>query len=165
MDISKLIKLAKVTGVLDSVAKKQGLDTSVLSKVIETAGPEILGQLAKNAANPNKVEGLDKALDANHSATDTDGDKILGHIFGDKKQQIEEKVAKTSGLDMSKIAPIMAMLAPLIMAQLGSQKKKTKTTSSGLGGLIGGMLDKNNNGSVIDDLAGIAIGQMFGKKS
>lgn len=119
----------------------------------------------------------------NASSAQNEGSKILGHIFGDKVSNVEHGVAQSSGISMDKIGPIIAMLAPLVMSYLNKQKQSNNvnqpgglgdligglagsvgggnTTSQG-GGLIGmvtGFLDKDKDGSVIDDIMG-----MFGKK-
>ncbi len=119
----------------------------------------------------------------NASSAQNEGSKILGHIFGDKVSTVENGVAQSSGISMAKIGPIIAMLAPLVMSYLNKQKQSNNVTQSGgLGDLIGGLagsmgggnttsqgggligmvtgfLDKDKDGSVIDDIMG-----MFGKK-
>lgn len=119
----------------------------------------------------------------NASSAQNEGSKILGHIFGDKVSNVENGVAQSSGISMAKIGPIIAMLAPLVMSYLNKQKQSNNVTQSGgLGDLIGGLagsmgggnntsqgggligmvtgfLDKDKDGSVIDDIMG-----MFGKK-
>ena len=54
------------------------------------------------------------------------------------------------------------MAAPLLLAALGSQKKKTKTKSAGLGSLLTGRLgggeDDEDDGSTLVSLAGSLLG-------
>lgn len=119
----------------------------------------------------------------NASSAQNEGAKILGHIFGDKVSTVENGIAQSSGISMNKIGPIIAMLAPLVMSYLNKQKQSSNVTQSGgLGDLIGGLagsvgggnnssqgggligmvtgfLDKDKDGSVIDDIMG-----MFKKK-
>jgi hypothetical protein len=114
----------------------------------------------------------------NSEAAQLDGSKILGHIFGEKVSNVENGVAQSSGISLAKIGPIVAMLAPLVMSYLNKQKQNNNVNQpGGLGDLIGGLaggnsangggligmvsgfLDKNKDGSIMDDLLG-----MFGKK-
>lgn len=120
----------------------------------------------------------------------TDGDGILGHVLGGKRRAVEQGVAKASGLDAAKVAQLMAMLAPIVMAALGKAKRQNNLDADGLtallnrerstveeqtpgmqqGGLLG-LLDMDGDGNVADDIAKIGgsiaasgvLGKLFGK--
>lgn len=121
----------------------------------------------------------------------TDGDGILGHILGGKRQTVEQGVSKASGLDAAKVAQLMSMMAPIVMAALGKAKRQNNLDADGLtallnrergqveeqtpgmqqGGLLG-LLDMDGDGNVADDIAKIGgslaasgvLGKLFGKK-
>ena len=65
-----------------------------------------------------------------------DGAKILTKILGGETETVRNAVAKKSGASKVDTSKILAMAAPLLLAALGSQKKKTKTQSDGLAGLL-----------------------------
>ena len=110
-----------------------------------------------------------------------DGGAILGHILGGKKETVESGIAKASGLDMSKVAMLQPMLAPIVMGALGKLKKQNNLDAGGLAGMLGqereqlqkkdpkvlgglmGMLDADGDGSIIDDLAKIGGKGLLGK--
>lgn len=101
-----------------------------------------------------------------------DGGGILSHVFGDKLGEVEKDVSKKSGLSMSQVGSLMSILAPIVMSFLAKEKNDSKggsgDLSSLIGGLLGGstkkssgggllgavsgMLDKNKDGSIIDDV-------------
>lgn len=108
-----------------------------------------------------------------------DGAGILGHILGGRQPQVENALSKKSGLDTGSIGTILQVAAPLIMGYLGKQTRQQNVSdSNGLGNLLGGMLggddggqkqqsliesflDSDGDGSILDDVASMALG---GKK-
>lgn len=116
-----------------------------------------------------------------------DAGGILGHILGGGQGQVAQDVSKKSGLPMGQIAQILMMLAPIVMGYLGQQKREQNVGADGLGGLLGGllggsqaaaapqssgnamidmassMLDKDRDGSSLDDIASMAM-NYFNKK-
>mgnify|MGYP001827296012 CR=1 FL=1 len=104
-----------------------------------------------------------------------DGQKILGHVLGAKQQGVEKIIGEKSGLDAGSVANILKVAAPILMGVLGNQAKQQNVNSSnGIGDLLGGMLggnsaekeqsflesilDADGDGSVIDDVAGMVLG-------
>ncbi len=109
-----------------------------------------------------------------------DGQKILGHVLGSKQQGVEKILGEKSGLDIGAVGNILKVAAPILMGVLGKQSKQQNVSSSnGIGDLLGGMLggnsaqkeqsflesilDADGDGSVIDDVAGMVLGNA-GKK-
>ena len=104
-----------------------------------------------------------------------DGDKILGHVLGSKKQGVEKIIGEKSGLDAGSVGNILKVAAPILMGVLGKQARQSNvSTPNDLGGLLGGLLggssaqkeqsflekilDADGDGSVIDDVAGMVLG-------
>lgn len=105
----------------------------------------------------------------------SDGSKILGHVLGNKQSNVEKAIGAKSGMDASSVAQILKVAAPILMGMLGNQAKQQNVNSpGGLEGLLGGLLkgnssqndrgflesilDANNDGSIIDDVAGMVLG-------
>ena len=105
-----------------------------------------------------------------------DGGGILGHIFGNSQGQVAQQVSNQTGVSSGQVAQVLMMLAPIVMSYLGRQKQQQGVDSGGLGGLIGGllggqsaaaaggiegmatsMLDRDGDGSYVDDIASMAI--------
>src|SRR3954453_12755809 len=88
---------------VDEIAAKLGVDPSVARQAIQEGGATILTGLQRNARTPEGSQGSRKAVDK-HSHTigegavdvdrvDTaDGQKILGHIFGDQQHAVAQKL-------------------------------------------------------------------------
>lgn len=112
----------------------------------------------------------------------TNGAGILDHIFGKNQGQVAEQVSQNSGLNMSQVAQLLITLAPIVMNFLGKKKQQENMSagdlSNWLGGkqqeiqssgnpmmdMVSGMLDKDRDGSAMDDLATMAFGYMTGRK-
>jgi len=110
------------------------------------------------------------------------GEGILNHILGDKKGNAAESISKVSGIDTAKIMQLMATLAPVVLGMLGKAKAQPQVqqSSGGLLDFIKGatqtvnqqptnqsiltsFLDKDGDGSIIDDIAGMGMKSIFGK--
>lgn len=109
-----------------------------------------------------------------------DGGGILGHILGGSQGAVVQDASNRSGLDTGQVAQILMMLAPIVMGYLGRQKQEQGVGAEGLGGLLGGLLggqasqgsvmdmassylDKDGDGSAMDDIASMAFKYMTGK--
>jgi hypothetical protein len=108
-----------------------------------------------------------------------DGAAIVDHVLGDRKDAAHQAVANASGLDTGQAAALLSTLAPIVMGALGRmqqtqgldangitnllQNEHASATQSqpGLMGLATQLLDRNHDGSALDDVLK-GIGGMFG---
>ena len=165
--------------VISSIAGQTGTSEKDTQNVLANALPALVGAMAQNASTEDGANSLAKALDDHTSSkglasllqnVDTeDGAKILTKILGGETETVQNAVAKKSGASKVDTSKILAMAAPLLLAALGSQKKKTKTQSDGLGGLLtsllGGGDDDEDDGSTLISLAGSLLGGSNKKSS
>ena len=178
---------------LQQISQKLNTDQQTTGSAISAALPVLLGALASNAASSNGASALNNAL-AQHDGSALDdvegavqqgqnglGDRILSHVLGNRQPAVTNGIGSATGLDASKVASLLAMLAPIVMGALGKAQRNGGLDAGGLasmlgqerqrintnasGGLTGlmGMLDRNDDGSITDDVMGMA-GRMFGKK-
>jgi hypothetical protein len=171
------------------LGQKVGLDESAASKAIAGALPMVLGGLARNAQQKGGAEALLGALDRDHDGSILDdlggflkggggsqGEAILGHVFGGKRPAVESALGQASGIDKGQAGQLMAMLAPLVMAALAKQKKSAGLDASGLArmlgqerqaapagagaamGMVGKLLDRDGDGDIKDDIASMGAG-------
>ena len=146
---------------------EQHHDGSILDNIGGLAGM-IFGGGQQRAASP---------------AADAGG--ILTHILGDGQGQVAEQVSSQTGLGTGQVAQILMMLAPIVMGYLGRQKQQQGIGADGIGGLVGGLLgggqtqgqsagssvlnmasnvlDRDHDGSAVDDIASMAFKYFTGK--
>lgn len=175
---------------IGKLASKIGIDANQAKSAIGAALPTIVSALAKNTKSGDGAAKLDKALDKHDggiaaklaaAAPDllSEGQKILGHVFGKKKETATNEVAKAasgSGLDVSKIGDLLAGLAPVVLGALNQKKKTEGLDASGLaqtlqadgdkakqeaGGALA-FLDADGDGDVMDDIAEKGAGLLGG---
>jgi hypothetical protein len=184
--------------ILEGVSSQLGKDKSQTQSAVSAAIPMIMGALKKNATDPQKASGLFEALMNKHDGSILDqvsdifgggfvnddvvedGDKILGHVLGEKKETVAMALSQKSGIDMSSAMEILKMAAPVVMGMLGKQTRENNVSNpSDLGSIIGNMLggqndaheemsfiekllDQDGDGSIMDDLFNMGK-KFFGK--
>jgi len=170
---------------VNQISNKLGTDPASTRTAIAAALPMLVGALARNAQDPGKAGALANALGRHDGSVlddvagylgrgDTgDGDGILGHVLGGKKETVQTGLGQAAGLDPAKAGTLLAMLAPLVMGALGKAQREKGLDTGGLAGMLGseqqratdaapgvmGMLtsflDRDHDGSVLDDIGGM----------
>ncbi len=187
---------------VSQIAGAIGADPGSTQTAVSAALPALLTALNRQTNTVSGARGLATALDRDHDGSlldqlggflggqvqgkQADGGGILGHILGGQRQQVEQGVAKASGLNMQQVARLLPILAPIVMAALGKRKRQSGLDEAGLSGILGedaarareaapsgvigalsGFLDRDGDGSVQDDIlaqAGrAALGKLFGR--
>ena len=170
MDMNDVIKVAIEAGALQQVSKKLGVSEKDANAAVEVILPMLLMGMQGQAKNKDTKDGFLKALN-DHSKSDTkdvkkfiknvdeeDGAKIVKHLLGSKTDEVAAKAKKKSGLDTKDIIKIMAILAPLLMSQMGKTAKseaKEKDTDD-ISGIVGKLIDNVDVGDVIK-IAGLLL--------
>ncbi len=181
------------TSLIEGLSNQTGQSKSNTSNLLNMAMPVLLQAMQRNASSPKGAAGLMGALSNKHdgsildnlgavfsgsnsNAVQEDGGKILGHVFGNRQQNIQNALSKQSGMDASSVSQILRIAAPVVMGLLGKQQRQTSVRDTSgltnmLGGLIGGnfhnnnqsfiesILDADNDGSIVDDVAGAVLGK------
>lgn len=110
-----------------------------------------------------------------------DGQKILGHVLGDQLGDAQAGIGKATGLDPDAVGRILAMIAPLVLGYLGreqsarqldpdgvsdlvkrEEKQIEKQPPSEMGQLLEVFLDRDQDGSITDDAAGLGMKMLQG---
>jgi hypothetical protein len=107
------------------------------------------------------------------------GSSIIGHILGGQSGAVAQTVSQASGLDQAKVGQLLSILGPIVMGALGRSQRESGGGGTDLAGLLAGatqqfqgggdllglaskLLDRDGDGSAIDDVAG-ALGNLFRK--
>lgn len=182
---------------LAQMSRQLGISEDQTREALPAALAAITGAMAQNAAQPQGAQQLSNALNRDHDGSLLDslddllggagsgglggaGAAILGHVFGQRQEQVQGKLGSSTGLDSQTMAKLLAMLAPIVMAYLGRQQRQKQLDPGGLAdvlgqqrqrieqvpqarGGLGALLDLDGDGQVMDDLANLA-GGLFGNK-
>jgi hypothetical protein len=178
------------------ISRRIGADPGQTSQAIGAALPALVAALARNSADPARAQGLARAIEEDHDGglldnlpaflsspqgRAADGNGILGHILGNRRNAVEQQLGRGTGIGAGQMAQLLPLLAPLVMAALGKAKRQQGLDAGGLAQVLGGereqiqqrapgllgalsgMLDRDGDGSAIDDLGGM-LGGMFNKR-
>lgn len=164
---------------IDDIAKKLGIDEKAAKSAVKTVLPTIVAGLSANASDADGAAKLEKTL-AKHTSKSTkiddideeDGKKIVNHVFGSKKEAVEEAAAGKADVTKDIIAKILPIVAPIVLAWLaskflGGSTEKTSTkeaapaSSGGIGDILGSLASSKEGQEVLGSVLGGLLG---GKK-
>jgi hypothetical protein len=178
--------------VVDRISRQLGVDEQTARQGIQVALPLLVSALARNSASPQGAQALSAALARDHDGSVLGrvpeaiagyqagpGDGILRHVLGDQRQRVETTLTQSTGVDAS---AMLQMLAPVVLGALGNMQRQQhldptalastlqrdrqqlEQTDQGVMGVVSALLDTNRDGSVMDDVIGMA-GRLFGRRS
>ncbi len=148
--------------IISSVSGNAGTSEGETSSVLASVLPALVGGMMNNAQTPEGQGGLLGALlGGKHGGlldnlsgmlggdVQEDGGKILGHVLGDNQEVVQNQVSQNTGISSDKIAMIMKIAAPILMAYLAKKAQSSGLDANGqtpsgdglsdiLGGLLGG---------------------------
>jgi hypothetical protein len=170
---------------VNQISNQIGADQSSVNTAIQMALPMIVGAMANNAQQPQVQQQIIQndggILDnlggflGNPTQASSMGGNILSMLLGGGQQtQAASQISQQSGLNMGQVASLLTMLAPIVLAYFGRQQSQQDLNGDGIadhlqqqsqviqqqspfGGMLGSLLDRNNDGSSMDDLAGMAM--------
>lgn len=146
--------LGDESGPVAQLAGQFGLSPEQVRSAIGQLAPTLSGAAQKNAATPDGMEALQRAVTSgNHSryldnpatladpATTEDGNAILGHLLGskDESRRVAGAASLSTGISPDILKQLLPLVATLVMGQLGK--------SSGGGGGLGSILSGLGGGS------------------
>lgn len=168
----------------EELAQQLGTDPDTAMDAVRKALPTLAGAMSGNV-QAGGGEALGSAIQRDHdgslldqpqplAAVDTtDGAKILEHILGPRRGEVEQTLGSTSKADSSIFSRLLPMLAPLVMAWLGKRIGGGGATASqadaggGLGDVLGDLMGGGGTaagaggglGSILGDLLGGEVSQ------
>ena len=156
--IPAVITLLTTSALANNATKKQGAQ-SLTGALKQDHDGSILNDL------PNYINNYQKGP----------GSGILKHTLGSQQNIVKKGLSKTTGIDKKAIGNLLIMLAPVIMGVIGNVMQKKKLNSAGVSKYLGteqkkiqkiapqstsfltGLLDSNQDGTVINDVGKIGI--------
>lgn len=130
----------------------------------------ILGDLMSVLGGQKKVE----------NPSTTNGTGIVNHLLGKRQLEAAQMIQQMSGLDIFKSGVLMQLIAPVVMGVVGQtqkssgldlgglakvlmggvQQQQQQQSGSGAGGLFTKLLDRDGDGSMMDDLLNMGMQMM-----
>ncbi len=174
MNLLEMIMQAQGGKIAQSAGGQLGLDAQQSQNAIAALLPAISSALKQNTVSPQGMAGLLGALQGNdhsrymdnpdvysHSATQNEGNAILGHLFGSKdvSRAVASRAAEQTGLGADVLKKMLPMVATMAMGSLSKQTREPSMASQlaglalgggqqqksgGLGGLLGALTGGNS---------------------
>lgn len=183
---------------LKQLSQHIGGDEEQTGNAIGLALPALVGALSKKASTQEGASQMLGAMERDQhgsildSVTDlmsgkssgkaTDGDGILGHVFGSRRDSLERGISSSSGLTSAASSKLMKMLAPMVLGAIGKKVLGSGKGSGGLtdflnqestaiesksskSGFLGRLLDQDGDGDFdFSDIAKLGMGMLFKRK-
>lgn len=120
----------------------------------------------------------DVAGAVSNPVTETGGGGILKHVFGRREEHVAAGVGQATGLDAGKATKLLGLLAPIVLAALARKRRTDGLDAGGLAAMLGHersqlggrasgglgsllqLIDRDHDGSVVDDVGGM-LGGIF----
>ena len=149
--------------VSNQLSTNLGIEKNAAQQMLPQIGPMILSGLKRQKDNYGGQERVDHILDKYGSADVLDNigdffssqvhnqsaDPRLGGLLGDSGVQATNALSKQFNLDGSTAMKIIPMLAPIILGFLSKTRDQGGAGSTG----IASILDRDGDGSILDDVA------------
>ncbi len=129
----------------------------------------LLGALQRDGHH-GLLDDVSGFLGGNAQGSAANGAGILGHLLGDRQDAATQAVSQASGLNGAQTAQLLAMLAPLVLGAVGRMQQRGGLDAGGLASMLGGahanvaqaqpdlmglanrLLDRDHDGSAVDDV-------------
>lgn len=180
MNILEMVLASQNGGAVKQLGRQFGVGDAQAVDAIRQLVPALSGGLKRNIADPGGLDDLVGALERQDHGryyddpssleredTVADGNAILGHIFGSKdvSREVATRAADRTGIDTATLKKMLPVVATLVMGALnrgaGDRLSPGGSQDAGvMGGLLTSFLDADKDGSVVDDLLGMA-GKFF----
>lgn len=134
---------------------------SQVKQLAQIGVPLLLQALSNNASTKQGVNSLATALDEHkdddvssvskflNNVDTSDGAKMLQHILGSKGNQVQNNLAKQTGLNKNQVFGLLVQLAPLVIGALGQEKKEKNLDASAVPSLLNGLLQQTDSGGLV----------------
>ncbi len=164
---------SSLAGALDRDHDGAMLDN--VSSVIDLAGKAFGGSAGSSGGGlGGLLSAAGSMLGGSATKKAVDGSGILGHVLGSRQSAVMTGIAKLTGLNQGQVQSLLAILAPIVMSALAKRKQDENLDAQGIANTLdeerrtiedktdgmsqGGLkdlLDRNNDGSIADDIANI----------
>ena len=180
MNITDLLLGNDSSGAVSALAKQFGISESQARDAVSSLAPSLSRGMQHHTQESKGLDDLISALNkGNHSQyiddpgvlgrqeTVKDGNSILGHIFGSKdvSRNVAKSAAQETGLGSTLLKKMLPVVATMVMGTLGKKilggGGSAAPSRQESPGLLSSLLDSDRDGSIIDDVLGMAFKAAF----
>jgi hypothetical protein len=179
MDILNIIMNARDGAAARHLGSQFGLDEAQTASAISSLIPALTEGFQRNVRTPEGLAGLASALSGGQhqqyledpstlttEAAASDGNGILGHLFGSKEvsREVASRAASQTGVGVDILKRMLPLVASMAMGAVSQQRSaggaQSPSDNGGLANLVTPLLDRDRDGSIADDV-GDFVTRMF----
>jgi hypothetical protein len=185
MNILEAILQTQNGSAVSQLGNQFGLQPDQTQSALSALVPALAAGFQRNMTTQGGLESLVAALSSGRhqrylddassladSASIQEGNGILAHVFGSKdiSRQVAQRAADQTGIDVTTLTQMLPLVAAMAMGGLSRQSNASggapalSTSGSDLMSMLSPVLDQNRDGSMVDDLIGLAGRFMSGRK-
>jgi hypothetical protein len=176
-----LILNEKNGAAVSQLASQFGLNENQATSAVQNLIPALAGGLQRNISqggledllgalkNGQHQRYLEEPSALNSEDARAEGNGILGHILGSKdvSRQVAAQAATRTGISEPVLKQMLPVVASLAMGALSRQTGRSAAAAAtgggaGILGMLTPLLDRNHDGSVVDDVLG-SVSRLFQK--
>jgi hypothetical protein len=165
---------------MSQLAGQLGVDEQTAEQATRHALPALLGGIQANAEHPDGAASFEEAVQQHDGGLVTggvdlgqvdtgDGQRIVGHVFGENSDQVAQRLggAVGDGGHQDLMRQLLPLLAPIVMSYLAKRLSGGSGAASGAGGggsggalgdLLGGLLGGGGGGGLLGSVLGGVLG-------
>jgi hypothetical protein len=177
MNILETVLNTQNGGAVRQLGSQFGLPPEKTQSALAALVPALAAGLQKNMSSEGGVEGLLSALSSgsheryledptllSDPSTTQDGNGILGHLFGSKdvSRQVAQSASERTGIGVGILKQMLPLVATMVMGGLARNANASDSAAvapnraGGIMAMLTPLLDRNRDGSMIDDVLGMA---------
>lgn len=169
--LDTILKSGLDENILGAISSKTGIDTNSIQDIVSQVAPQLVDGAKQNLTSTNdssnlidmisntNLDSLKNNPDAIDSSNNTN---MLGELFSSlntNENDVANELSAKSGIDASSISSLLPMLAPLVMGAINQKTNLSASDTSNtndITSMLTNFIDQDNDGSVVDDLMGMA---------
>jgi hypothetical protein len=184
MDILQTILNTQDGGAVRQLGSQFGLPPEKTQSALSALVPALAAGLQRNMGSEGGLQGLLGALmSGGHQryledpstlsdpSTTQDGNGILSHVFGSKdvSRQVAQRASEKTGIGVGILKQMLPLVATMVMGGLARNANASDSAdvapnrAGGIMAMLTPMLDRNRDGSMMDDIIGMA-GSFLGRR-
>ena len=144
------------TNEVGQISQQLGINPNDARTAIAVALPMIVGGLARHASSSTGAAAIKEAASAHATATDNVGNALqagapadiggtgglLGRVFGQHRDAVEQGVQQASGLESEQARRLLMMLSPIVLGVLARRQFGNQNVSQIDAGQLAGALQQ-----------------------
>jgi hypothetical protein len=165
---------------ISQISQHLGVSPSVAQTAISAALPMIVGGMARHGSSAQGADAIQQAAGAHEEVTNDVGSVLqagppadvgasgglLGRIFGQHRDTVQQGVQQASGLDPEKAKKLLMMLSPVVLGVLARRQfGGQKAAQADPGQIAGALQQEAQTAQQQSPHLGGLLGQLLGGRS